>query len=49
MCDQYFIVEAKAAGMILAEIPLLVIALTLTQMLVSYNSIDIFEYNPKLY
>jgi MFS family permease len=38
MSDQYFIVEAKASGMTLEQIPLLVITSTLTQTLVSYYS-----------
>jgi len=38
MSDQYFIVEAKASGITLTQIPLLVIASTLTQTLVSYHS-----------
>jgi len=48
MSDQYFIVEAKASGMTLEQIPLLVIASTLTQTLVSYYSgifIDKFGTN----
>ncbi len=38
LSDQFFIVEARATGMTLAQIPLLVIASTLTQALVSYYS-----------
>ncbi len=38
LSDQFFIVEARAAGMTLSQIPLLVIASTLTQVLVSYYS-----------
>ena len=38
MSDQYFIVEAKSSGIKLSEIPLLVIASTLTQTLSSYYS-----------
>ncbi|WP_457746231.1 MFS transporter [Sulfurimonas sp.] len=38
MSDQYFIVEAKVSGMTLSQIPLLVIASTLTQTLSSYYS-----------
>jgi hypothetical protein len=38
MSDQYFILQAKNAGMTLFEIPLLVIASTLTQALLSYYS-----------
>jgi len=52
MSDQYFIVEAKASGMTLEQIPLLVIASTLTQTLVSYYSgvlIDRFGTNIMLF
>lgn len=38
LSDQFFIVEARSAGMTLSQIPLLVIASTLTQALVSYYS-----------
>jgi len=52
MSEQYFIVEAKASGMTLEQIPLLVIASTLTQTLLSYYSgvfIDRFGTNIMLF
>ena len=52
MSDQYFIIEAKASGITLQQIPLLVIASTLAQTMVSYYSgvfIDRFGTNSMLF